>query len=135
MSLAFIKLHQSCSSPFLLPVSVSVSSQFPSSTSHSLPTFPTFFLILHSNHFIRFTGLSNPLAITSGEIPCNGLDPLAQQFYTGLLYCPSDIITYSPTKSYSEYNCFKSSLKGLFTRTCNYEIILPGTTTRSVLIA
>jgi hypothetical protein len=49
---------------------------------------PSFFLLIH---FI-YTTLLNPLTIFT-EICCYGLDSLAEQCYTGLLYCPCGVRT------------------------------------------
>jgi hypothetical protein len=98
----------------------------------NIPDFPLTSMPSISSDIQHFL---NPLTITSGEIRFHGLDLLAQQSYTGLPYCPNGVRTYSPTKSHSEYNSFKWSLKGVFRRMHNNEVIPPGMTTRSIFLA
>jgi hypothetical protein len=63
----------------------------------------------------------NSLTITSGEIQCRGLESLTQDFYIEPLYFPDGVRIWSPNKSHLEYDCFKYSLKTMFTRmyTCD----------------
>jgi hypothetical protein len=95
--------------------------KFPASSLFSLPS-----ISADIQHFL------NPYTNTSGKICCYGLDPLAQWFYfTVLRWCKNMV----STKSHSEYNCFKWSLKGLFTRMCYYKTIPPCMIRRSVFTA
>lgn len=47
------------------------------------------------------------------------IDPLPQQFYTELLYCPSGLRTWSISKCNSEYNCFTWPSQSLSTGVCS----------------
>jgi hypothetical protein len=97
--------------------------------SHSLLTLMftviilNFFLILLSIYFITSTTVLEPLTISCGEIQWHSSSTL------GLSVVPV-MSEHGPLpKAILEY---RSTLKGLFTRMCSYEVILPDMTTRSV---
>jgi hypothetical protein len=63
-----------------------LSSQFPLCVSYSLPIFPASFTSSFPSITSNIIHIPSPLTVTSGEIWCCGLDPQAQQFYTGPLF-------------------------------------------------
>jgi hypothetical protein len=85
-------------------------------------------------HFVIYTALFfNPSSVSSGEIHYHGVGSLAQQLYTGLLYCHCCVGTWSSAKNHLEYYCFKWFIKGLLIRMFSYEVISPGVTTSQYL--
>lgn len=99
-SIAFIHLLQSLFSTLVICLHLSVftipifSLTF---TTHILMfsvNIPNFFLTSLPSISAAIQQCLHPLPVTCEEIHCHGLDPLAQQFCPGLLYCPGGVRTW-----------------------------------------
>jgi hypothetical protein len=65
----------------------------------------------------------NPSSVSSGDIHYHCVGSLAQQLYTGLLYCPCCVGTWSSAKNHLKCCSFKWFIKGLLIGMFSYEVI------------
>lgn len=95
---------------------------------------PNFFFIILSYASDLHKILHLP-AITSGDTYCHSLDPMTEQFYTGLLYYTMWYSNIVPREEQFRMQSFQMITSVLFAGTCSSEDFPSSMATRSVSIA